>query len=86
MKMIPTQKTRVLVIFKAGRTLTQLDANRLQPPIMRLADIVWKLKEKGHPIQDRWVTTGGGAKIKEYGFHLVPEGELFTIPKRGRPE
>ena len=81
-----SQQTRVLCFFRAGRALTQIDANNLHPPIMRLADIAWKLGEKGHPVQSRWVTTSGGARIKEYGFNLIPSGELFSRPKKGRPE
>ena len=80
-----TQQTEILMWFKNGHCLTQIDAAP-RFNCWRLADVVFKLRAKGHDIQDRWITTSGGSRIKEYGLWLVPAGELFERNLKGRPE
>ena len=81
-----TQQSEILQWFKHGHCLTSLDAlTRFN--CWRLADVVFKLRAKGNDIQDRWITTSTGKRVKEYGLFLAPpSGEMFARETKGRPE
>lgn len=61
------QQTLLLNALKAGRRLTFLEAAS-DPAIgvAALSQRVGELRRMGYPIEDEWVATPTGAKIKRY--------------------
>ncbi len=61
-----SQDDLILEAMQHGIRLTPLDA--MQPPYlcMRLASRISALRQKGEPIQDRWIQTPSGKRVKEY--------------------
>ena len=59
-----TQKQMVLMHLQKGNALTSMGAIT-QFGATRLADIVFKLKQTGHPIKDEWCQVGK-KRFKKY--------------------
>ena len=60
-----SQSDQILTALKRGVRLTPLDA-LTEFNCMRLASRISALRQKGEPIQDRWIQTPSGKRVKEY--------------------
>jgi hypothetical protein len=67
-----SQDDLILEAMQHGIRLTPLDA--MQPPYlcMRLASRINALRVKGEPVQDRWIKTPSGKRVKEYWIKSIP--------------
>ena len=73
-----TQASRILAHLKAGRRLTQLDAEE-EFGCRRLAARIGELRKEGFPVESRMVETSSGAKVAEYWLATpdFEQGGLF---------
>jgi hypothetical protein len=66
-----SQSDQILTALKRGVRLTPLDA-LTEFNCMRLASRISALRQKGEPIQDRWIQTPSGKRVKEYWIKSIP--------------
>jgi hypothetical protein len=74
-----SQAGLVLKHLQSGRTLTSLEALNLFGSL-RLAALIWSLRNKGYDIQSRLITVGGHKQVSEY--RLLPK-EIDSLTQRG---
>jgi len=80
----PSQNQRILEYMRSGKRITGLDALRIFGCI-RMARVAGDLKDAGEVIQDRWIKTTTGKRVKEYWILQTDQGELFGNSNTGRP-
>ncbi len=66
-----SQSDQILTALKRGVRLTPLDA-LTEFNCMRLASRISALRQKGEPVQDRWIKTPSGKRVKEYWIKSIP--------------
>jgi hypothetical protein len=66
-----SQSDQILTALKRGVRLTPLDA-LTEFNCMRLASRINALRVKGEPVQDRWIKTPSGKRVKEYWIKSIP--------------
>ncbi|KKM79871.1 hypothetical protein LCGC14_1345610 [marine sediment metagenome] len=73
----PSQKTRILLYLKEGKTLTPLQALDLFG-CFRLGARIWDIKKMDIKIETKFIKTNSGAVVAEYslGKNYV-QGKLF---------
>jgi hypothetical protein len=74
-----SQAGLVLKHLQSGRTLTSLEALNLFGSL-RLAALIWSLRNKGYDIQSRLITVGGHKQVSEY--RLLPK-EIDSLTQQG---
>ena len=65
------QQPRVLEHLRTHGTITQLEAIDMQPKVMRLAEIIRRLKMKGHTIETLLIQSDSGGRYAKYVY--IPE-------------
>jgi hypothetical protein len=62
---LATQNTNLFLYLSKGNRISGLEALELFG-VMRLPARMWDLRRMGHDIQDSWVHTSGGKRVKQY--------------------
>lgn len=82
---IETQNRRILAHLQNGGTVTSLTA-LYDFGCLRLSGRIFELREAGYPIEDEWVETPSGKRVKMYFLRRSQSGSNSTPKRQPKPE
>lgn len=82
---IETQNRRILAHLQNGGTVTSLTA-LYDFGCLRLSGRIFELREAGYPVEDKWVETPSGKRVKMYFLRRSQSDSNLTSKRQHEPE